>query len=75
MDSDHTPDGSGTASQQGGEAYVIVEPPLFTDYAPDPSHTQGSTYTPVATESVHIARASSIAGPHNTHSQPGLATS
>ena len=32
MDSDHTPDGSGTASQQGGEAYVIVEPPLSTDY-------------------------------------------
>ena len=68
IDSDHTSDGSDTASQQGGEAYVIVEPPSSTDYTPDPSHTKGSTCTAAAAATVgsshtNNTQAPSIAGP------------
>jgi hypothetical protein len=62
IESDHTPDGS-TTSQQAEEAHVIVEPPLSTDYTPHLSHTQGFTSRPLATDSTHIAQATSVAGP------------
>ena len=52
-----------TASQKAKEANVILEIPSSKDHAPHPSHTHGFTSSPLATNSVHITQATSIAGP------------
>ena len=62
IENDHTPD-ERIAFQQAEKANVIAEPPLSTDCTPHPSHTQGFTSAPLATNSVHIAQATSIPGP------------
>ncbi|KAF8479056.1 hypothetical protein DFH94DRAFT_38235 [Russula ochroleuca] len=62
IESDHTPDGSAT-SQQAVEVNIIVEPPSPTEHTPLPSHTQGFTPPPLATNFVHITQATPVAGP------------
>ena len=62
-DSDHTHDGS-TASRQGEGANIMVtvEPPSSTDDIPDRSYTRRFISTPPDTNSVHVTRATPIAG-------------
>jgi hypothetical protein len=62
IENEHASDGS-TPPQQAEEAKSIVEDTSSTDNSPHPSHTQEFTSPPPATKAVHIAQASSIAGP------------
>ena len=55
----HTSDGS-IASQQAEEANVIAESFSSTDHTPDPSHAQGSSSPPLATNSVYITQTTFI---------------
>ena len=52
--------GSSFASQQAEEANVIAESPSSTDYTPDPSHTQGFTSPPLATNFVYFTQTAFI---------------
>jgi hypothetical protein len=61
IDGDHIPDRN-ISSQQAEEANVIVEPPSPTDHTPDLSHTEGFMLPLLATNSVHVAQATSGPG-------------
>ena len=59
IEGNHNSDGSIT-SQQAEEANVIAESFSSTDHTPDPSHAQGSSSPPLATNSVYITQTTFI---------------